>query len=68
MAEAKEKYEVVHPRQYFKVGGKVQKVEKGTQIELTAVQAKKLGDRVLKVGGKKQAKVGETEPAKPAGR
>lgn len=37
---------VVHPKQYFMVGGKMQKVPVGTPICLSEKRAKKLGNKV----------------------
>jgi len=52
MAE-KVTHEVVHPKLYLSVGGKLQHVEKGTQLALTAAIAEGLGAKVLKLGTKK---------------
>lgn len=52
MAE-KPTHEVIHPKLYLSVGGKLQHVESGTQLFLTAKIAEGLGAKVLKLGTKK---------------
>jgi hypothetical protein len=51
--QGKATHEVVHPSLYFAVAGKMQLVEKGSHITLTAAQAARLGDKVLKLGNPK---------------
>lgn len=46
MSDNKPTHEVVHPRLFMGVGGKIQHVEKGTLIYLNADQAKKLGKKI----------------------
>ena len=53
MADKRKKYEIVHPQYYFCVGGKLQKVPKGSIVLLTAEQAKKAGAKVKKAGESK---------------
>ena len=52
MAE-KVTHEVVHPKLYLSVGGKLQHVPAGTQVALTGQIAEGLGAKVLKLGSKK---------------
>lgn len=47
---SKKKYQVVHPRTYLAVDGKLQHVPKGTELELNKKQADGLGARVAPVG------------------
>jgi len=44
---------VVHRNWYFTVGGKKQKMPVGMEVTLTDTQAKKIGDKVKKIGDKK---------------
>ena len=58
MASNKPTHEIVHPKLYLMVDGKMTKVEKGSQVTLTAKHAERLGDKVMKVGDKKQVALG----------
>jgi len=53
MSDNKATHEVVHPRLFLGVNGKLQHVEKGTLIVLGTNQAKKLGDKVKSLSDKK---------------
>lgn len=53
MAE-KMTHEVLHPKLYLRVEGKLQHVEAGTELNLTKDQAKALGSKVRSLTEKKQ--------------
>ena len=51
------KYTVEHSKQYFQRNGKTEHVKQGSVVELTADQAKRLGNKVKLVEtGKRKAK------------
>lgn len=52
MAEKKPTHEIVHPKQYLMVDGKMTHVEKGSQVLMTSAVAEKMGKRVMKIGSK----------------
>jgi len=57
-------HEVVHPRLYLSVGGKLQRAEVGLQLVCTDAQAKSYGKKVRKLGGKKMVDLTEKESKK----
>lgn len=50
-------HEVVHPKLFLSVGGKLQLVPAGTQLSLTPAMAEGLGAKVLKLGNKKSVEL-----------
>ncbi len=56
-APKKATHVMVHPRQYMRVNGKLQRVDKGTEIALSEEQAAKFGKKVMKLGQKKAVDV-----------
>ncbi len=57
MAEQRPTHTMVHPNQYMRVNGHLQKIEKGTPLTLNEKQAKRFGKKVEKIGGKKTVDV-----------
>lgn len=58
MAEKKPTHEVVHPRLWLMVDGKMELVPKGSQVYMTEERAKGLGARVCKIGEKPTVDLG----------
>ena len=56
---AKKKYLVKHPKLFLSVKGKLTKMEVGTELNLDAEQAEKLGDKVALKTASKSVEVGE---------
>jgi len=56
---------VSHPRLFLSVKGKLQHVEKGTELTLTAEQAKKLGSKVQDPAQIKKLNASGVEDAAP---
>ena len=52
MAEKKPTHEIVHPKLYLMVKGKMTHVKKGSQVYMTEEAAEGLGARVCKIGEK----------------
>lgn len=50
-------HEVVHPKLFLAVGGKLQLVPAGTQLLLTDAMAKSLGSKVKSLAAKKTVKL-----------
>ena len=51
------KYVIKHPNLNFVVSGKTQKLEVGAEVELTELQAKKLGKKVAPFKAAKSVKL-----------